>query len=694
MRRALLLLPLLTACGPDVSVAPLIDLSDVPRNTERDFAEDGLLEVYFTEPGTTPGGGSDPLLDDALIAVIDAATTTLDVCLYDFELPGVSAAIVAAAERGVAVRMVGDGDEADDAGYVALATAGVPIVTRPPRDRIMHNKFVVADGQVVWTGSTNATETGLLRNNNNSLVIESAALADEYTAEFAQMSGGLFGRKKADLTVSHRVSFRDQDIVFHFAPAHDPIHALVEAVDTADHTIHFMIFSFTHPDLRDALLRARQRGVDVVGVYDESQARGRYSTDEAIAEAGVPVFIDGNGNTSGLAGGKLHHKVMIIDAGVASSDPVAVTGSFNWSKSATLDNDENLVELRDPALIALYEQEFCRVLDVATLHPGFAAEAPDPCAAVPQVFINEFLPDPDGSDRGQEYVELVNVGTTAVDLTGWTLGDEVAPVRHTFTDVVLEPGDGLVLFDEGDHSDIPRALLSTTGFLSLNNTGDTLRLVDPNGAVMDEVVYHGSTSGVAWNRRTDRAKDAPFTWHSEVDGAVGAQSPGTRADGAPFVEEPEPEWHVVINELMPNPVGTDLGQEYVELVNIGPDPAPLLGWTLYDISGLRHDFGDVTLQAGEAMVLFDRGDHGDVLGAALATSTQLSLNNTGDALSLYDAEGVLHDQFVWETSREGVAWNRATDGRMGAPVAYHDAVDPGGASSSPGTRADGSAWLP
>ena len=108
-------LALLAACAPPAAEVVPLDLSDVPRTTERDATEDGLLEVYFTEPGTEPGAGIDVELDDALIALIDAATATVDLCLYEFKHPDVIDAAIAAVDRGVQVRFVGDGDESEDA---------------------------------------------------------------------------------------------------------------------------------------------------------------------------------------------------------------------------------------------------------------------------------------------------------------------------------------------------------------------------------------------------------------------------------------------------------------------------------------------------------------------------------------------------------------------------------------------------
>jgi hypothetical protein len=52
--------------------------------------------------------------------------------------------------------------------------------------------------------------------------------------------------------------------------------------------------------------------------------------------------------------------------------------------------------------------------------------------AVPQVFINEYLPQPNNApgmptpDYDQMFVELLNTGTTAVNLSGWRLHDDAS----------------------------------------------------------------------------------------------------------------------------------------------------------------------------------------------------------------------------------------------------------------------------
>jgi phosphatidylserine/phosphatidylglycerophosphate/cardiolipin synthase-like enzyme len=140
-------------------------------------AADGAAALYFTNPGVARGDEEDPVADDAIVALIEGATTSVDLCLYEFDRHTLVEAAVAAAGRGVRVRFAGDGDELGDDGYQALIAAGVELVLRPANDRIMHNKFVVVDGRWVVTGSMNFSENGVMLNNNNVVTVESEALA-------------------------------------------------------------------------------------------------------------------------------------------------------------------------------------------------------------------------------------------------------------------------------------------------------------------------------------------------------------------------------------------------------------------------------------------------------------------------------------------------------------------------------------
>ena len=148
--------------------------------------------------------------------------------------------------------------------------------------------------------------------------------------------------------------------------------------------------------------------------------------------------------------------------------------------------------------------------------------------------LNELLANPDGTDRGSEFVEILNTAGEAISLEGWSLSDGTGATRHVFSGT-LQAGTALVLFDEGEHLDVPGAIVSTTTYLSLNNTGDTITLMDEDGVTVDVVSYGTASSGISWNRLLDGQPPSEEThWVEHTTLSEQGSSPGTLADGSPF----------------------------------------------------------------------------------------------------------------------------------------------------------------
>ncbi len=108
---------------------------------------------------------------------------------------------------------------------------------------------------------------------------------------------------------------------------------------------------------------------------------------------------------------------------------------------------------------------------------------PPTCSA--QVVINEVLYDPDGSDSGHEFVELMNCGASGVLLTGWVLetGNGANPDDWTVEWIggdldYLDPG-GIFLIGESDV--VPAPDYETP--LDLQNGPDAVRLTDGSDVV-------------------------------------------------------------------------------------------------------------------------------------------------------------------------------------------------------------------
>jgi endonuclease/exonuclease/phosphatase family metal-dependent hydrolase len=154
-----------------------------------------------------------------------------------------------------------------------------------------------------------------------------------------------------------------------------------------------------------------------------------------------------------------------------------------------------------------------------------------------KVFINEVLLNEAGSDVNGEFVELVNTGTAAVDLSGWTVSDS-ASVRHTFASgTTVAAGKAVVVF--GGASGIPSgtvgAVAASTGTLGLSNSGDTVILKNSAGTTVESVVFASSLAsvdGVSANRSPDTSDTAGFVLHTAV--GSGNSSAGRRANGAAY----------------------------------------------------------------------------------------------------------------------------------------------------------------
>ena len=92
------------------------------------------------------------------------------------------------------------------------------------------------------------------------------------------------------------------------------------------------------------------------------------------------------------------------------------------------------------------------------------------------------------------------------------------------------------------------------------------------------------------------------------------------------------------------------GDEFVELFNPDDLTVDLTGWTLADAAEIRHTFAaGVVLDPYQYLVVFGAGTP-DLPGIqALTGSTgSLSLNNSADSVSLFNAAGVLIDSVTYD----------------------------------------------
>jgi hypothetical protein len=189
--------------------------------------------------------------------------------------------------------------------------------------------------------------------------------------------------------------------------------------------------------------------------------------------------------------------------------------------------------------------------------------------------INEFLADPpedllgdsngDGarSSSQDEFVEIVNRTAEPIDLSGFKLSDS-DEVRHVFAaETILPPFEALVVFGGGSPSgrfgnaaENRLVFKASSGGLSLNNGGDTIRLADAEGTIVQEIKFNAEEGGAnqSINRDPDAA-GASFSRHTNVaEDNSRLFSPGSKAKGEAFTIKP------VIGALAPASIRARSGE--------------------------------------------------------------------------------------------------------------------------------------
>lgn len=127
---------------------------------------------------------------------------------------------------------------------------------------------------------------------------------------------------------------------------------ITRTIQDAEKFVYFAVYTFTREDIRDALLAAKYRGLDVRGLVDKKQS-GSIDSQKAIVKSLEDAGI--------LLAYNDHNYIMHLKTVV--TDKAYVSGSYNWTAAATNLNDEIIEIGKDEDVRKQYEQVIKSIIE-------------------------------------------------------------------------------------------------------------------------------------------------------------------------------------------------------------------------------------------------------------------------------------------------------------------------------------------
>ncbi|MGE8288076.1 MAG: phospholipase D-like domain-containing protein [Stenotrophomonas sp.] len=131
----------------------------------------------------------------------------------------------------------------------------------------------------------------------------------------------------------------------YFSPGDACMQRLRGLCTSAKRSLDICVFTISDDRLTSVILDAHKRGVQVRIVSDNDKLYDDGSDIRRLHEAGIAVHVDHTQY-------HMHHKFALFDGKLLAN------GSFNWTRTATSYNDENLVVTNDRNLVRSFAQEF------------------------------------------------------------------------------------------------------------------------------------------------------------------------------------------------------------------------------------------------------------------------------------------------------------------------------------------------
>ena len=132
----------------------------------------------------------------------------------------------------------------------------------------------------------------------------------------------------------------------YFSLYDNPESIIIKNIDHAKEFINIAMYTFTDREIAQAIIKAKDRGVDIKIYLDYSQVNAEYSKSRYFVNNAIKDIRISSNNYI------MHNKFAVID------NKIVITGSYNWTASAGERNDENLLVIDDENIVKKYQNQF------------------------------------------------------------------------------------------------------------------------------------------------------------------------------------------------------------------------------------------------------------------------------------------------------------------------------------------------
>jgi phosphatidylserine/phosphatidylglycerophosphate/cardiolipin synthase-like enzyme len=160
-----------------------------------------------------------------------------------------------------------------------------------------------------------------------------------------------------------------------------PDEPLAQAIDDARVSVDMAAYSLSLTSIRDALLRAHDRGINIRIVMESDNMNKDVPL--LLADQGIPMLGD---RREGL----MHDKFVIIDRAEVWM------GSMNFTTPGAYEDNNNLVRIRSTKVAENYTVEFEEMFNEDFFGPDAVAETPNPVLTIDGIPVEVYFSPDDG----------------------------------------------------------------------------------------------------------------------------------------------------------------------------------------------------------------------------------------------------------------------------------------------------------